>query len=818
MNSVFRFILVSLLGFCLSLLIAWWVPLIAAEPDPSTLNKQGFEQLYKGKPGAALQVWKDAEAGYRKLGKSEGVTGSKVNQSLAMQALGLYPQACMTLTQTLTLEKNLCQSNGSEPQDLKHLTDSIAAIPSTPATVAGLNSLGDVLRVIGHLKEAHVVLSQALDKGKRSDSASVPQLLLSLANVERSLYLEDRDRYDRTDNPELRLTLQSQLQQRVQKALDLYREVSLLNGDSRSKLFAQINRLGMLVLSKQWLESRNLQVPLKQTVQAELDQSLIQLESASFSEIPTEQSIYAQIKIAESLRLLTQYDRAMKYARSALDLAQELQNPRSLSYAQGETAKLLLDRGQPETALRTFQQATTLAQSIHAWDAVYQWQRAIGRIHSRRGDFKRAEQAYETAIAALDRVRGDILAVNPEVQLSFREQVEPVYREYLRLLLTPPQEPDLKRAVLITQRLQQVELENFLRCGDLDLVGLNQISLPKNTTVFYILNLGDQIGVIVQAQDNSLHYYSADAAEVENNATNLITNLQSDEFVAVEEPVFLPFAQALYQQLIEPAQQQGYSPSEGTLVFATDALLQTIPMALLHDGKNYLVQKYSIATTLGGQLRQPRSLPLGSPSTLIAGLSEEAPSFALPQVPKDLKPLPEVEKEVQDLKKATHSTILLNADFTAANFQAELAKHNFPIVHLTTHGQFSSSREETFLLAWDKVIDVQQIYQLVKRRTEQDASIELLVLSACETAKGDRKSALGIAGLATQAGARSTVASLWRVDASSTAVFMSQFYKHLADGQSKAEALRSAQLGLLAGEDTYHPYYWAPFILVGSWL
>ncbi len=139
-------------------------------------------------------------------------------------------------------------------------------------------------------------------------------------------------------------------------------------------------------------------------------------------------------------------------------------------------------------------------------------------------------------------------------------------------------------------------------------------------------------------------------------------------------------------------------------------------------------------------------------------------------------------------------------------------------MHLTTHGQFSSSREDTFLLAWDQIIDIQQIYQLVKRRTEQDASIELLVLSACETAKGDRKSALGIAGLATQAGARSTVASLWRVDASSTAVFMSQFYKNLAGGQSKAEALRSAQLSLLAAEDTHHPYYWAPFILVGSWL
>ncbi len=425
----------------------------------------------------------------------------------------------------------------------------------------------------------------------------------------------------------------------------------MIGGDSRSKLFAQINRLGMLVLSKQWLESYNAPLSFKQTVQTELDQSLTQLESASFSGIPIEQSIYAQIKIAESLRLLKHYDRAMKYARSALDLAQELQNSRSLSYAQGEIAKLLLDRGQSETALKAFQQAATLAQSIQAWDAVYQWQRAIGQIYSRRGELKWAEQAYQSAIAALDQVRGNILAVNPEVQLSFREQVEPVYREYLHLLLTQHQKPDLKQAVVVTQRLQQVELENFLRCGDLDLVGFNQITLPKQTTILYILNLGNQIGVIVQAPDHSLHYYLANAAEVENNATNLITNLQSDEFVTVEEPIFLPFAQALYQQLIEPAQQQGYLPAEGTLIFATDSLLQTIPMALLHDGQNYLIQNYGIATTLGGQLRQPRSLPPGSPSTLIAGVSQTAPSFTLPQVPKNFKPLPQIEQEIQDLKK-----------------------------------------------------------------------------------------------------------------------------------------------------------------------
>jgi CHAT domain-containing protein len=94
----------------------------------------------------------------------------------------------------------------------------------------------------------------------------------------------------------------------------------------------------------------------------------------------------------------------------------------------------------------------------------------------------------------------------------------------------------------------------------------------------------------------------------------------------------------------------------------------------------------------------------------------------------------------------------------------------------------------------------------------------LLVLSACQTAKGDKRSALGIAGVAVQAGARSTLASLWLVEAKSTAQLMGEFYQGLSHGMSKAEALRQAQLNLLSQPKFQHPYFWSPFVLVGSWL
>ncbi len=115
------------------------------------------------------------------------------------------------------------------------------------------------------------------------------------------------------------------------------------------------------------------------------------------------------------------------------------------------------------------------------------------------------------------------------------------------------------------------------------------------------------------------------------------------------------------------------------------------------------------------------------------------------------------------------------------------------------------------------VINIRELNFLL-RKQDAHSAIELLVLSACQTAKGDRRSALGIAGIAAQAGARSTLATLWLVDAESTAQLMGEFYSCLKKGVSKAEALRQAQLTLLSNPKYSHPFYWASFVLIGSWL
>jgi CHAT domain-containing protein len=196
---------------------------------------------------------------------------------------------------------------------------------------------------------------------------------------------------------------------------------------------------------------------------------------------------------------------------------------------------------------------------------------------------------------------------------------------------------------------------------------------------------------------------------------------------------------------------------------------------------------------------------------LAAGLTEERHGFSA---------LANVNSELQEIQAEFSSRILLNQAFTSSSLQDQIQALPFPIVHLATHGQFSSNASETFVLAWDKPIEVTELSALLRQRenTREDV-IELLVLSACETAAGDKRAALGLAGVAVQAGARSTLASLWSLDDESGAQFIGAFYRALSIGNlSKAEALRQAQLSLLRDRNFRHPRYWAPYVLVGNWL
>lgn len=367
------------------------------------------------------------------------------------------------------------------------------------------------------------------------------------------------------------------------------------------------------------------------------------------------------------------------------------------------------------------------------------------------------------------------------------------------------------QAIKIQEQLKFAEVENFLRCGKFAENTLDarlDRGLKDLDYIVYLIKLDDRVEVLVKTSQN-IYRHTIDLDTIVEPLTNFFNIIQNLEFVDTKGYNFLTYSQAVYQLLIQPIKQ--YLPSSGKIGFVLDSYFQNLPLDMLHDGQEYLLEKYIIS--VGSSAKQLRQSLLKPATTLASGVSQIGPSFSNPIVPRDLHPLPQVRLEIENIKKANPSAItLLDSEFTRERFSKDIENNSFWAIHLSSHAQFSSDIEQTFVLAWDTPLMVNDLKGLLQNKS----NLDLLVLSACQTAKGDRRSFLGIAGIAAQAGARGVLASLWLVDADSTAQLMTKFYEGLKSGLTKAEALRTAQLSLLKSDKYFHPYYWSAFILVGG--
>ncbi|HAA28178.1 MAG TPA: hypothetical protein DCE56_11515, partial [Cyanobacteria bacterium UBA8553] len=358
------------------------------------------------------------------------------------------------------------------------------------------------------------------------------------------------------------------------------------------------------------------------------------------------------------------------------------------------------------------------------------------------------------------------------------------------------------------------ELDNFFREACLKTKPEQIDQVDPTAAIIYPIILPDRIAVIFSLPRQSsqkpwLRYYQTKLpqSQVESVLEQLFQSLNP----AFSNKQRLRVSQQVYDWLIRPAEAQFAQSGVKTLVFVPDGSLRNLPMAALHDGQHYLVEKYNIAVSQGLQLLQPRSLIRKRLKVLLGGLTEARQGFSA---------LPAVESELNQIASEMRSKVLLNQKFIKTTIEEQIYAEPFPIIHLATHAQFSSNADNTFLLTWDGRINVKDLDRLLRGREQENTNpIELLVLSACQTAVGDKRAALGLAGLAVRSGTRSTLATLWSVRDQSTAELMAQFYRELTQTEvNKAEALRQAQLKLLKKPKYEHPFYWAPFVLVGNWL
>jgi CHAT domain-containing protein len=266
----------------------------------------------------------------------------------------------------------------------------------------------------------------------------------------------------------------------------------------------------------------------------------------------------------------------------------------------------------------------------------------------------------------------------------------------------------------------------------------------------------------------------------------------------------------IYGWLMQPLEKDLEAQKIDTLVFVPDGALRTIPLAALYDGKDFVISRYAVATIPGLTLTDARPLPREDIQLLAAGLTESVQGFP---------PLPNVGGEIDEIHKLYGGTTLENESFTLSNFGKDLDERPYSIVHVASHGEFQENARNTFLLTYDGRLNMDMLEGYMATTTYREQPVELLALSACQTAVGDDRAALGLGGVAVKAGARSALATLWYINDQSSSILVTDFYENLKEsGVSKAKALQQAQLMLLEDRRYHHPSYWSPFLLIGNWL
>lgn len=500
----------------------------------------------------------------------------------------------------------------------------------------------------------------------------------------------------------------------------------------------------------------------------------------------------------------------------ALLISEKIGDMRAGSYAQGYLGQLYEKEQRYADALELTRRAIFMAEKLNAPEMLYRWYWQKGRLHKAQNQPEAAIAAYRQAVANLQAIRNDLAQNYSAGQSSFRKVFSPLYFELADLLLQHASvaaesevEAYLNEARDTVEQSKTAELQDYFQDSCVTSVQSKIVQgnrFGEHTAIVYPILLQDRMELLVTLPRGIKQFRVPVSAQTMTEAIRIFrTRLEKR---TTRE--YLPHAQKLYAWIIKPFEAELAAQRIDTLVFVPDGPLRTIPMSALHDGNKFLVESYALATTPGLTLTDPHALQNGNVRVLLNGLTESVQGFS---------PLPNVSGELTAIGKMYNGAVLKDDDYVLSKVKEKLAEQPYSVVHIASHGQFQGDSNKTFLLTHDGKLTLNQLEKLIAPSRYRDQPLELLTLSACQTAAGDDRAALGLAGIAIKAGARSALASLWFINDSSSSVLISRFYEYLKQpGGSKAKALQQAQIDLIKDGRYKHPGYWAAFLLIGNWL
>ena len=493
----------------------------------------------------------------------------------------------------------------------------------------------------------------------------------------------------------------------------------------------------------------------------------------------------------------------------ALRIGRSLGNERIISSALGREGEMYETEGRYDAALAKTREAVRHAEAGYHPEILYQWQWQMGRLSRETGDREGAIFWLRSAIDVLNPIRWEYFNGLRDRKKTFDDHVKPVYIALTELLLEDDKRLEAARDTM--ELLKAAELQDYFQdeCIALRVPPKESAAdvIPDRTALIYPIPLKNDLVLLLTFSDRTEQIrVPVSAGRIREVARRFRESLE------LLDDAFMADAAILYDWLIRPAENLLAARGIDTLVVVPDGPLRLIPFSALNDGRQYLIEKFAVGVVPSVRLTDVRA-DGGDGSrkerVLLNGLSVEKEGFA---------PLAYVPAELAGIRRMLGGKILLDAAFTSGALKTELENHTYDIVHMATHAVFGGSAEGSFLLTYDGRLSMDQLDGLIRFGKAQGRQLNLLTLSACETALGDERSAFGLAGVALKAGAKSALATLWETDDQAAALVVNAFYRHLiSPDASKASALQKAQIEVMADPRYGHPGYWASFLLIGSW-
>jgi CHAT domain-containing protein len=760
----------------------------------------------------ALEFYQQALVIIKQVGDRAGEGATLTNIGASYFSLGQYPKALEFYQQALAI--------------LKQVGDR-----STEGTT--LNNIGEVYRNLGKYPKGLEFFQQALkiskEVGNRSGEGTILNniagIYLSLGQYPKALEF-------------------------FQQALKIIKELGNRSGEGTT-----LNNIGGIYFS---LGQYPKALEFYQQALA-----IIKQVGDRFTEGTTLNNI------GEVYRSLGQYPKALEFYQQALAIIKQVGDRSGEGTTLNNIGLVYDSLGQYPKALEFYQQALAIIKQVGDRSGEGKALSNIGYLMDAQKQPELAIAFFKQSVNVREAIRKDLEKLKREEQAAYTQTVADTYRTLANILL---QQNRVMESLQVLDLLKVQELEDYLKntkgnekttqgikllspeqqffsshkaftdlefsknpavntlvqqLGQISQAELNAVpeslkKIPKDSVLLYPVILDNRLELVLFSPGSPpVHRpVAVKKEELEAAIATFKTELSRRPVSAEDNDDVKASAQKLHKWLIEPIKADLDRIKPQTITYAPDGKLRYIPLAALHDGKQWLAQQYRIHNIVSYNLTDFDIKPQPQTNVLAGAFGGKRDEKRF-----NFSGLPATIPEVQNIAANLPNTVtLIEADFNRKTLESKINNQkNYNIVHLATHAQFvDGTPDASFILFGngDKVT-------LREVKEWQLGNVDLVVLSACQTGLGGLGSGVEILGLGYQfqvAGSKSAIATLWEIDDGGTQVLMDKFYPALKQGTPTAEALHQAQLKLINSKptngqpDTSQPYYWSAFILIGNGL